>query len=66
MTLKVPKTVFVKTIKMLAQEDNRKSYEAAMAEVKKEIGESQPKDLTKEQILDGVKFMEAAKMGIAE
>jgi hypothetical protein len=66
MTLKVPKTVFLKTIGQLTDPEKRKAYETSAAATRVEIGEGVGQTLPKEKVIEGVKFMEAEKLKIAE
>ena len=66
MTLKVPKTVFMKTLGQLVDPEKRKSYEASSAVTRQETGEGVGQILPKEKVVEGIRFMEGEKLVIAE
>ena len=66
MTLKVPKTVFMKTLGQLVDPEKRKSYEESSAVTRAETGEGVGQILPKEKVVEGIRFMEGEKLVIAE
>jgi len=62
-SLNVPKTVFIKSVKeFLAEEDKRKEYDQAMIALRKEALGEETKEMSKDEVLDAVRFIEEEKL----
>lgn len=60
--LKVPKNVFEKSAQVYLMEPSKRTiYEEEIQALRDQMRKKQPKELTREQVLDSVKLLEAAK-----